>query len=70
MKRWLANLFSEAGSVSMMRVLAFQVCSTACYIAVTQGEASSGIVLGMITAALGAKVGQKLVEGKTNVNGK
>lgn len=60
--QFIKDLFSENSNVSMMRVMAFITCMTACYLAVSHGEV--GVITALLVAAFGGKVGQKVVEQK------
>lgn len=72
MKQWLKDLFSDSGSVSMVRVLSFICVVTASGVAihaVTVGSNldSVSVLCGtFLGAGLGAKVGQKMVEAKND----
>lgn len=70
MTRWFKGLFSESGDVSMLRVMSLIVCITACYSAIAKGPDDLGVVTILLTSAFGAKVGQKIVEGRGNVDRK
>ncbi len=56
--KWLKSLFSEEGSVSMVRVMALISLLTACYLAITGKE---GFTI-FVTSAFSAKIIQKHFE--------
>jgi len=59
---FLKKMFAESSEVSMMRVMAFMVTCTACYIAISHGEVSVGIVGTLLAAAFTGKAVQKFGE--------
>lgn len=59
---FLKKLFTASSGVSMMRVMAFMVTCTACYIAIAHGEDSVGIVGTLLAAAFTGKAVQKFGE--------
>lgn len=66
MKKWLWALFSENGSVSMLRVMSLIVCLSGCYLAIARGDEEIGMVSVLLGTAFGAKLGQKIVETKSD----
>ncbi len=56
----LKSLFSDAGTISMMRMLCLIVTLVACGIAIKGGDTT--LILGMLGLSLGAKIGQKALE--------
>jgi len=60
MKHWLKELFSEKGGVSMVRLMSFTCCMTACYIAIRGGDL--GAVTALLASGFGGKVAQKHFE--------
>ena len=56
--KWIKSLFSETGSVSMVRLMALISLLTGCYLATVGKEGYSTFV----TAAFGAKIVQKHFE--------
>lgn len=59
---FIKKLFSESSDISMMRVMAFMVTCTACYIAISHGEVSVGTVGTLLAAAFTGKAVQKFGE--------
>jgi len=59
---FIKKLFSESSDISMMRVMAFMVTCTACYIAISHGEVSVGIVGTLLATAFTGKAVQKFGE--------
>jgi len=64
MKQFFLNLFSDSGSVSMVRLMSLMVCLAACYIALTKGPEELGMVSVLLATAFGGKVAQKAIEVK------
>lgn len=64
MMKWLNSMFSESSDVSLMRVMSFIVCLTACYLAVSKGPDESGIIGTLLVTAFTGKVAQKYAETK------
>lgn len=60
------SLFSESGDISMVRVMAFIVCLTACYLALSKGPDEVTVIGTLLSTAFGAKVAQKFMEGRGN----
>ena len=62
--KFIKDLLSERSNASMMRLMSFIVCITACYIAIRDGQQSFGLVGVLLSTSFGAKVGQKFAEKK------
>ena len=62
--KFLQSLFSESGSVSMIRVLSLMVVITACVISVVKGHSEINVITALLAAGFGGKVIQKAVEKK------
>lgn len=58
--KWLKSLFSEEGSVSMVRLMALISLLTGCYLAIIGRD--TGIVSIFVTSAFGSKIMQKHLE--------
>jgi len=72
MKEWLKSLFSEAGGVSMMRVMGFIALIVGCVIAFVGMNKSpvdySGISL-LVSVFFGAAFGGKVLQKRSESNG-
>lgn len=64
MLSWIKSLFSEDSSVSMMRVMSFICCLTACKLALDKGPDEISVIIALLGAAFGGKVSQKMLEVK------
>jgi multisubunit Na+/H+ antiporter MnhG subunit len=62
MKKFFYDLFGEASSLSMVRVESLIVVTTACYLALSKGPESLGVISILLTTGFGAKVIQKSIE--------
>ena len=61
---FIRSLFSEAGSISMVRVLSLIVVLTACGISIVKGHSEISVITALLAAGFGGKVIQKVVEKK------
>lgn len=62
MREFLNKLFAESSGVSMLRVMSFLVCITACYISITKRADELGVISVLLSTAFGGKVLQKGLE--------
>lgn len=62
MKQMFKELFSESSGLSMMRVMTFIICLTACYLSLTKGPEELGVITTLLASAIGGKAAQKVVE--------
>lgn len=60
--KFILELLSEKGTVSMTRLMSFIVCMTACYIAVNKGPDDINVITVLLSTAFAAKVIQKHIE--------
>lgn len=71
MLQWIKDLFSNASTVSSMRVMSMLCVITACGIAIyltAKGQAETGIITVLLTAGITGKVSQKFAEKKDDAS--
>lgn len=68
MKKILIELFGESSNISMMRLMAFIVVLTACYLALSKGPEELGVISILLATGFGGKVAQKFGESKKGDN--